>query len=264
MISKTQQLSDGSLIHLREAGDGVPVLLFHGVGMQSIAWEPQISELSRDFHVMAVDMPGHGKTPLLPNDPRLPDYVAWGAKVIEALAAEPVSIAGHSMGALIAGGIAIERPELVRRVALLNGVHRRDPEAKKAVLQRAQKIANGKFDVTEPLSRWFGADDTETRHRVACWLREVSPAGYAAAYRAFAEGDEVYADRFETIQCPLLVLTGAEDPNSTAPMTQTMANLAPKGRAVVIEKHRHMVNLTAPEIVNNELRRWLANEEITV
>jgi pimeloyl-ACP methyl ester carboxylesterase len=55
----------------------------------------------------------------------------------QALGLGPVSVAGHSMGALIAAGLAVERPDLVRRVALLNGVHRRSPEARAAVLARA-------------------------------------------------------------------------------------------------------------------------------
>jgi pimeloyl-ACP methyl ester carboxylesterase len=85
----------------------------------------------------------------------------------------------------------------------------------------------------------------------------VDPAGYAAAYRAFATGDDVYADRWEAITCPALVLTGDGDANSTPDMTRTMAASAPRGRAIVIEGHRHMVNLTAPDRVTAALRDWL-------
>ena len=62
-------------------------------------------------------------------------------RVIEALGLGPVAVAGHSMGSLIAAGLAIERPDLVARAALLNGVHRRSPEARAAVLNRAADIA---------------------------------------------------------------------------------------------------------------------------
>ena len=58
-----------------------------------------------------------------------------------------------------------------------------------------------------------------------------------------------------------LVLTGDGDANSTPAMTRAMAAMAPHGRAVVIEGHRHMVNLTAPEAVTAELQRWLETEE---
>lgn len=262
MTPRILPLSDGGTVRAVEAGTGAPLLLIHGVGMRAEAWAPQIAALSDDCRVIAADMPGHGGSAPLPGQPRLPDYVAWAARVIEALGPGPVSVAGHSMGALIAGGLAVERPDLIRRVALLNGVHRRSPEARAAVLARAQAIAAGRAGIEDPLSRWFGPGDEAVRDRVAGWLREVSPAGYAAAYRAFAEGDGTYADRLGDIRCPLLALTGEGDVNSTPAMTAAMAAMAPLGRAVVVEGHRHMVNLTAPERVTAELRRWLATTEI--
>ena len=261
MMSRTLLLSDGAAARIIEAGAGAPLLLIHGVGIRAEAWAPQIAALSAGYRVIAVDMPGHGESDLLPGDPRLPDYVAWAARVIEALGLGPVSVAGHSMGSLIAGGLAVERPDLVSRAALLNGVHRRTETARAAVLARAAEIAAGGGGIEAPLARWFDESQGDLRDQVAGWLQAVSPAGYAAAYRAFAEGDGVYADRLGALRCPLLVLTGDGDANSTPEMTRAMAAMAPHGRAVVIEGHRHMVNLTAPEAVTAELQRWLETEE---
>jgi pimeloyl-ACP methyl ester carboxylesterase len=261
MMSRTLRLSDGSAVRLLEAGTGAALLLIHGVGLRAEAWGPQIGALADTAHVIAVDMPGHGGSDPLPEGARLPDYVAWAAQVVESLALGPVALAGHSMGALIAGGLAVERPDLVRGVALLNGVHRRSPEARAAVEARATEIATGANGIEVPLARWFGPGDEAARDQVAGLLRRVDAAGYAAAYRAFAEGDDVYADRLSAICCPLLVLTGDGDANSTPAMTEAMAAMAPQGRAVVIAGHRHMVNLTAPEAVTAEMKRWLATME---
>lgn len=261
MTLRTLRLSDGLAVRVIEAGQGAPVLLIHGVGMRAEAWGPQIGALSADHRVIAVDMPGHGESDPLPGQPRLPDYVAWAAQVIRALGLGPVSVAGHSMGSLIAAGLAVYHPDLVTRAALLNGVFRRSPEAKAAVLARAAEIGAGQGGIDGPLSRWFSPDQAGLREQVAGWLRAVPQAGYAAAYRAFAEGDATYADHLHLIRCPLLVLTSDGDANSTPAMTQAMAGLAPQGRAVIIEGHRHMVNLTAPDAVTAELRRWLATKE---
>ena len=59
---------------------------------------------------------------------------------------------------------------------------------------------------------------------------------------------------------PALFLTAGDDPNSTPAMARAMAAAAPNGRAVVIEGHRHMVNLTAPQLVNAALADWLRTE----
>jgi pimeloyl-ACP methyl ester carboxylesterase len=262
MTPRTLRLSDGATVRAIEAGAGAPLVLLHGVGLRAEAWAPQIEALKGGAHVIAADLPGHGDSDPLPARPRLEDYVDWAARLVEALGAGPVSVAGHSMGALIALGLAIERPDLVRRAALLNVVHRRSPEARQAVRARAAELAEGAADIEAPLDRWFGAGQEDLRQTVAAWLRRADRAGYAAAYRAFAEGDSVYAGRVGEVRCPLLVLTGDGDPNSTAEMTRAMGGMAPSGRAVVIAGHRHMVNLTAPGQVSAELAAWLATEEI--
>ena len=156
MMSRILRLSDGTSARTLEAGKGEPVLLIHGVGMRAEAWGPQVTALSADHHVIAVDMPGHGGSDLLADGARLPDYVAWAARVVQALGLGPVSVAGHSMGALIAAGLAADHPDKVRRLAVLNAVQRRSPEARAAVLARAEEIARGEGDAEVPLTRWFG------------------------------------------------------------------------------------------------------------
>lgn len=250
----------GGTLAWREAGTGAPVVLIHGVGMQSAAWGPQIAALSASCRVIALDMPGHGNSSPLPADAQLPDFVEWLRSALDALGLDKVSLAGHSMGALISGGFAVTYPERLERVALLNGTYCRTEEARNAVIARSDMIRAGGFDLETPLARWFGdsAADQAARADVAEWLSGVDLDGYATAYGAFARGDATYADRFGSITCPLLAMTGDGDLNSTPAMSQAMAAAAPLGRAVVIEGHRHMVNLTAPEAVNRVLAGWLS------
>jgi (E)-2-((N-methylformamido)methylene)succinate hydrolase len=147
-------------------------------------------------------------------------------------------------------------------VALLNGVHRRSPSARAAVLARADEIAAGRGGIEGPLTRWFAPDEGAPRDMVAGWLAQVDRQGYATAYRAFAGGDAEYADRLGDIRVPLLVLTGDSDANSTPGMARAMAAMTPLGWAVVIAGHRHMVNLTAPDKVSQALQDWLATSEV--
>ena len=106
MMSAILPLSDGSRARVLSAGDGPPVLLIHGVGLRAEVWGPQIDALCATHRVLAVDMPGHGGSDPLPLGASLPDFVAWAARVIDDLALGPIAVAGHSMGALIAGGLA--------------------------------------------------------------------------------------------------------------------------------------------------------------
>lgn len=244
-----------------ERGEGDETLvLIHGVGMRAEAWGPQIDGLSKRLRVVAVDLPGHGFSAPLQGPADLTGFVGWFLRFLGEIGAGPVNIAGHSMGALIATGIVATAPERVRRVALLNGVHRRSPQARAAVEARAKEIGSGHFDREAPLARWFAPEErfTDAYRLVHDLLQAVDPAGYAAAYAAFASGDSVYSDCWPRVGCPALFLTGDGDLNSTAQMAREMAAAAPQGEAVVIEGHRHMVNLTAPEDVTAALTGWLA------
>lgn len=243
-----------------EAGTGEPLVLIHGVGMRLEAWAPQIAAFSGSHRVIAVDMPGHGESRALPAGSRLEAFVDWFGGFLDEKALGAVNVAGHSMGALVAGGAAATFGEKIKRVAYLNGVYRRDAEAKAAVLARAAAIPLTGIDKEGPLQRWFGDDaqSAAARELTRHWLSLVNPQGYATAYAAFAGGDEAYADRWPSVKAPALFLTGSDDPNSTPQMAETMAAAAPEGWVRIVEGHRHMVNLTAPEIVNELLAEWLS------
>lgn len=261
MTPKTLRLSDGRAARVIEAGAGAPLLLIHGVGMRAEVWAPQIAALQASHRVIAVDMPGHGGSDPLPPGAALPDFVAWAARVIAALGLGPVNVAGHSMGALIALGLAVDHPGLIRRMAAICAVYRRSPEARAAVLARAAEIAAGDSNIAAPLARWFDGDSPE-RRLTADLLAQVDLAGYATAYAAFAAGDAIYADRLPQIRCPALLLTAEGDGNSTPAMTRAMAAAIPGAEAVVIAGHRHMVPLTAAAAINSALSQWLARAEV--
>lgn len=258
-MSKTLQLSNNRWVHFYEQGNGEPLVLVHGVGMRAEAWQPQIEHFSRTHRVFAIDMPGHGKSDKLPAGSELQDFVFWAAEVIEQLSPTPVNLVGHSMGSLIAMGVSVTRPDLVSRVALLNGVFKRSEKARKEVRARAASLRNGVIDVNTPLERWFTSnpDMGPISEQVKGWLEKVDIDGYAVAYSAFANGDAVYAEKWPQVSCPVLALTGSQDKNSTAEMTKTIAALVQDGEAVVLDGERHMPNLTVPALVNASLENWL-------
>ncbi|MEH2919994.1 alpha/beta fold hydrolase [Samsonia erythrinae] len=262
MMRKTQRLSEfhsPMQVSYLEAGVGDPLVLVHGVGMNAASWYPQIEALSQYFRVIAVDMPGHGESEGFREAATLPDYVAWLAAFLRTRQETRFAVAGHSMGALITAGLAIDFPALVSHAVVMSGVYRRSETARKAVQQRARELAAGNAQLDSPLARWFSDEehDVMLRNQVGDWLQQVSLGGYAAAYQAFASGDDVYADRWGEIRCPVLVLTGELDANSNPQMAQAMAAAAPHGQAVIIAGARHMVNLTNAGRVNTEMLNFL-------
>lgn len=267
MMRKIQQLSDSSMrVSYIDAGQGEPLVLIHGVGMNAASWYPQINALSRFYRVIAIDMPGHGDSEAFSHPVTLRDYVDWLAAFLRTQPESRFAVAGHSMGALITAGLAIDYPELIDRAVVMSGVYRRSKLAKKAVMQRAKELAAGNAQLNSPLARWFSDDAHEAaiRDQVGDWLQQVNLQGYAAAYQAFAGGDGMYADRWHEIDCPVMVLTGELDANSSPQMAQQMASAARHGIAVIIADARHMVSLTDAERVNNEMLSFLRSDSVNI
>jgi len=245
------------------AGAGEPLLLIHGVGMNATIWAPQIDLLKNRYDVIAIDMLGHGDSPLPPENAVLADYADQAIALLDHLGLASASIAGHSMGALVAQEIALRSPQRVRRLISLNAVFRRPPELAKAVRERAAAM-NSHGDpsaVDATISRWFGdpvpAELTAAAAKAREALESVDPQGYARTYRLFACSDEAHIDSLPQLSMPALFMTGSEDRNSSPAMSAAMAHLAPHGQCIVLEGERHMMTLASPEKVTRHIAAFL-------
>ncbi|MBD0743946.1 alpha/beta fold hydrolase [Streptomyces sp. CBMA152] len=107
-------------IAYRRAGAGEPLLLLHGIGHHRQAWDPVFDILAAERDVIAVDLPGFGESPALP------DGVAYDlATVVPTLGAlcaelgvDRPHVAGNSLGGLLA--LELGREKLVRSVTALS------------------------------------------------------------------------------------------------------------------------------------------------
>ncbi|MFT3987635.1 alpha/beta fold hydrolase [Aestuariivirga sp.] len=241
-----------------EKGAGESILLIHGVGLRAEAWEAQIAALSDTNRVIAMNMLGHGGSAPPPPNASLDDYVDQAAQLLRELNIPAANVIGHSMGGLVAIGLALKHPAMVLRLGVLNSVYERGGEARAAVEARAASLGTMAADVENPLTRWFGEDETEARRKVRHWLKTVDPQGYAAAYRVFASSDRVFSSKLDGLAMPALFATASGDQNSSPAMAEAMATLAPRGKWLVIDGERHMMPMTAPGAVNHALRNLLA------
>jgi (E)-2-((N-methylformamido)methylene)succinate hydrolase len=92
------------------------------------------------------------------------------------------------MGGLVAMGLAIAKPQRVKRLAVLNSVHEREPRGPRGGRSpRRIAIAPGLMS-SRRSSRWFGQSNRPCASRWGHWLSNRSRQGYATAYRVFATG----------------------------------------------------------------------------
>lgn len=100
-------------------GTGPPRVLFlHGFSDSAACWDPIIAQLRGRWPSLALDARGHGQSGL-PDESATPAaHAEDAARVLDEVAAAPVVVVGHSMGAGTAAELARRRPELVRALVL--------------------------------------------------------------------------------------------------------------------------------------------------
>lgn len=108
-------------IFLRKAGKGPPVLLLHGGACDSADWEETMVPLSDSYTFYAPDLVGYGLSDRNRDGYYLSDFTKSTNGLIEVLGLEsPLIIVGHSIGGRVALDIALEYPEKVRKLALID------------------------------------------------------------------------------------------------------------------------------------------------
>ncbi|MGX1372624.1 pimeloyl-ACP methyl ester carboxylesterase [Streptomyces canus] len=112
---------DGLQIHYKRAGRGPALVLLHGSASSLQHFDRAADLLSESFDVIRPDLPGCGLTgPRSDRDYRIPAYTATVADFLEALAVPHYAVAGNSLGGNIAWNLALDHPERVTGLVLVN------------------------------------------------------------------------------------------------------------------------------------------------
>jgi pimeloyl-ACP methyl ester carboxylesterase len=117
--------TNGVRLHCAIAGEGPLVVLLHGFPESWYSWRHQIPALARRFRVVAPDLRGYNDSEK-PRDVRaysLAEVTADVAGLIAAFGEREAVVVGHDWGSAIAWTVAMERPDLVKRLVILNCPH---------------------------------------------------------------------------------------------------------------------------------------------
>jgi pimeloyl-ACP methyl ester carboxylesterase len=111
----------GLRVHYRDEGQGPALILLHGTGSSLHTWDGWTAALARNHRVLRMDLPGFGLTgPSREGDYSIPAFVAFVEAFRAKVAVESASVAGNSLGGLIAWSYAVAHPERVRDLILVD------------------------------------------------------------------------------------------------------------------------------------------------
>jgi len=247
-------------------GVGPAVVFVHGVGLDRSVWLAQIDALAGSHTVVIYDLPGHGEDAQAEDVPsmNLDAYADDLLAVLEAADIESATLVGGAFGGCIARRLAVRQPSRVTALVLLSQIFRRSAEASVGILNRYRMAeTHGVAAIMEPaVARWlsdeFRAASPQAAQQVRDMMCRTRPRAFLDAYHAFATTDGELADEAGVIACPVLVVSGEHDGNSTPFEAKALAAAMRDAETAMIPGARHLISVEAPACLNAEFLRFLS------
>ncbi len=253
---------DVSGLHLRRWGrrSGRPILLLHGFTGSGSAWGTElVEELARHHPVLAVDLPGHGRS--APSSEGMTGLIRRLTALLDGEDAVRAWWVGYSMGGRVALAAGVLVPERVAGLVLEGaspgletGRAREERRQRDEMLARAIESRGMEWFVDRWLSLPLFASQRALPAPIQAANRrrrlENHPEGLAAALRALGTGSQPsFWPRLPSVRAPALLLTGELDRKYEA-LARQMARALPDARHRSVARVGHTVHLEAPA-------RWL-------
>ncbi|WP_067465929.1 alpha/beta fold hydrolase [Actinomadura macra] len=249
-------------IAARVAGDGPPVMLLHGIGGRADGFRAVAQRLvSAGFRVIAWDAPGYGESDDGPVPANVQGYAAAVVDLLAALDASPAHLAGVSWGGVIATRVAVENPESLRTLTLIDSTRGSGVDADRA---RAMRDRAAELEVLgapefarrrSPRLTRPDADPTVLAE-VERHMGTVRLPGYRGAAEMMAGTD--HGDLLAAIEIPTLVLVGEHDRVTGVPEARLLARRIPGAAFEIVPRAGHAASQERPELVAGHLAAFMA------
>lgn len=233
------------------------VVFLHGTGQDHTIWVLPTRYFARHGrNVLAVDLPGHGRSGGEPLE-SIEEMADWTVRVLDAAGLSKAALVGHSLGALVAIATAARHPARVRAIALV-GVTVPMPVSD-FLLDCAHK---DRHEAIEMLNYWgysksaqLGGNASPGNWMLGCGMRLMEKAGPGVIYtdlnacNQYIEGLE-HAAR---VACPALLILGERDMLTPVRSAVKVAAALPHAEKVVLEGSGHALLSEKPDPVLDQL-----------
>jgi pimeloyl-ACP methyl ester carboxylesterase len=270
--------ANGLRFHYREWGDTRTkhaLILLHGYAETSEVWNDMAVDLAREFRVIAIDQRGYGQSSRVPDhDYSRSRQIEDLEAIIEQLGLRSVTLVGHSMGGANAICYASEHPEMVTALIVIETA----PEVLRSGIETVRRLmATGEefssleqaVEAFRPYLPYASVEQLERRVRASFTVNDdgmyiwdfdpafrdpsVRPPDPDPGQRRVADLWD-YADR---IQCPTMIVRGAETDMLTPEAIQRLHRRIAGSRVSLIEDAGHHVPTDQPASLALNVREFL-------
>jgi pimeloyl-ACP methyl ester carboxylesterase len=228
------------------------LVFIHGSGGTSDAWTLQYSKLHNSFNILAVNLPGHGKSEGV-GEQSVDAYVAHLRDIIGAAGLARPLLVGHSLGAAIALAFALHHPDETSGVVAVGGG---------LAMPVNPDILSGFQTNPELVMDMMCKFSLAKQNRAK--LYDAARARLAEADPRVVHANMLACSRFDitreakNIRVPVLAICGSEDKMTPPAASEAIAAAIDGAKLVIVEGAGHMIMMEQPDAFNQALLDFAA------
>ena len=235
-----------SLIHYTDKGNGKAIVLLHGYLESLEIWDGFADELAKSFRVIAIDIPGHGKSGKIAHVHSMDLMAEAVVVVLKNLHIQKAFIVGHSMGGYVALSFLANYAKKTSGICLFHSTPFADTDEKKANRDREIDIVKqGRQEIlfATNVPKGFANDNLITLNKKVEWAISIANQCQPDGIIALLEGLKARPDRqqlLKTTGVPILFILGKKDNYIPFDVMFAVAQRSAKGEVLVLENSGHM------------------------
>ena len=219
------------MLHHEISGNGKkPLVLLHGFMENTTIWNEMEAHLSKDFTLIKIDLPGHGKSKVYQEIHTVELMAEKVKEVIDALKLEKINLLGHSLGGYVSLALAEKFPEILDSMTLFFSTTVADDEEKKEIRTRSIAVIDENFEtfVKTSIPNLFSNNEKDILEGKIELAKNIAKStdkeGVKAAQLGMAERPD-RTEILENLDAKILIIAGKYD---NAVKTENLLKIIPE------------------------------------
>ena len=219
------------MLHHEISGNGKkPLVLLHGFMENTTIWNEMEAHLSKDFTLIKIDLPGHGKSKVYQEIHPVELMAEKVKEVIDALKLEKINLLGHSLGGYVSLAFAENFPEILESMTLFFSTTLADDEEKKQIRRRSIAIIDENFEtfVKTSIPNLFSNNEKDILEGKIELAKNIAKSTNKEGVKAAQLGMAERPDRtkiLENLDAKILIIAGKYD---NAVKTENLLKIIPE------------------------------------
>ena len=219
------------MLHHEISGKGKkPLVLLHGFMENTTIWNEMEAHLSKDFTLIKIDLPGHGKSKVYQEIHTVELMAEKVKEVIDALKLEKINLLGHSLGGYVSLAFAENFPEILESMTLFFSTTVADDEEKKAIRRRSIAVIDENFEtfVKTSIPNLFSNNEKDILEGKIELAKNIAKSTNKEGVKAAQLGMAERPDRteiLENLDAKILIIAGKYD---NAVKTENLLKIIPE------------------------------------